>query len=80
MLLHRKNDASVLTDRILRARPRQPDKPVPDLRQHGIGAQILKDLGVSKMRLLATPRRMPSMTGFSLEVAGYLEPGNRIRK
>ncbi|MDF0679200.1 MAG: hypothetical protein P0107_09250, partial [Nitrosomonas sp.] len=42
--------------------------------------QILKDLGVSKMRLLATPRRMPSMTGFSLEVAGYLEPGNRIRK
>ncbi|HUM72635.1 MAG TPA: bifunctional 3,4-dihydroxy-2-butanone-4-phosphate synthase/GTP cyclohydrolase II [Nitrosomonas europaea] len=80
VLLHRKNDASVLTDRILRARPRQPDKPVPDLRQHGIGAQILKDLGVSKMRLLATPRRMPSMTGFSLEVAGYLEPENRIRK
>ncbi len=42
-----------------------------DLRTYGIGAQILKDLGVSKMRLLANPRKMPSMTGFNLEVTGY---------
>lgn len=44
-----------------------------DLRTYGIGAQILKDLGVCRMRLLANPRKMPSMTGFDLEVAGYLE-------
>jgi 3,4-dihydroxy 2-butanone 4-phosphate synthase/GTP cyclohydrolase II len=45
-----------------------------DLRNYGIGAQILKDLNVGRMRLLAVPRKMPSMTGFDLEVAGYLEP------
>ncbi len=42
-----------------------------DLRTYGIGAQILKDLSVSKMKLLANPRKMPSMTGFNLEVTGY---------
>ena len=45
-----------------------------DLRTYGIGAQILKNLGVGKMRLLASPRKMPSMTGFDLEVVGY-RPG-----
>ncbi len=45
-----------------------------DPRLYGIGAQILRDLGVGKMRLLANPRRMPSMTGFGLEVTGYLAP------
>ncbi len=76
VLLNRKNDANVLAERITHARQRQADKPVPDLRQHGIGAQILKDLGISKMRLLSAPRRMPSMTGFGLEVTGYLDPEN----
>ncbi|MFJ7565733.1 bifunctional 3,4-dihydroxy-2-butanone-4-phosphate synthase/GTP cyclohydrolase II [Herminiimonas sp. NPDC097707] len=42
-----------------------------DLRNYGIGAQILKDLSVGKMKLLANPRKMPSMTGFNLEVTGY---------
>ena len=42
-----------------------------DLRTYGIGAQILKDIGVGKMELLASPRKMPSMTGFDLEVTGY---------
>ena len=45
-----------------------------DLRTYGVGAQILKDLGVGRMRLLSQPRKMPSMTGFDLEVAGF-EPG-----
>jgi 3,4-dihydroxy 2-butanone 4-phosphate synthase/GTP cyclohydrolase II len=43
-----------------------------DLRLYGIGAQILRDLGVRRMRLMAAPRKMPSMAGFGLEVAGYL--------
>jgi 3,4-dihydroxy 2-butanone 4-phosphate synthase/GTP cyclohydrolase II len=42
-----------------------------DLRSYGIGAQILRDLGVGKMRLMAAPRKMPSMAGFGLEVTGY---------
>lgn len=43
-----------------------------DLRDHGIGAQILKDLNVGKMKLMAAPRKMPSMTGFGLEVTDYI--------
>ena len=42
-----------------------------DLRTYGIGAQILRELGVAKMKLLANPRKMPSMAGFNLEVTGY---------
>ena len=49
----------------------QPRGSRMDLRTYGIGAQILKDLGVGKMKLLASPRKMPSMTGFDLEVVGY---------
>ncbi|THA42513.1 bifunctional 3,4-dihydroxy-2-butanone-4-phosphate synthase/GTP cyclohydrolase II, partial [Streptomyces sp. A1136] len=51
------------------AKPARADRL--DLRTYGIGAQILKDLGVCKMQLLASPRKMPSMTGFNLEVTGY---------
>ena len=43
-----------------------------DLRTYGIGAQILRDLGVRKMRLLSNPRKMPSMSGFDLEVLGFV--------
>jgi 3,4-dihydroxy 2-butanone 4-phosphate synthase/GTP cyclohydrolase II len=45
-----------------------------DPRLYGIGAQILRDLGVRRMKLLASPRKMPSMTGFQLEITGYLTP------
>ena len=45
-----------------------------DLRTYGIGAQILKDLGVRRMRLLSHPRKMPSMAGYDLEIVGF-EPG-----
>jgi 3,4-dihydroxy 2-butanone 4-phosphate synthase / GTP cyclohydrolase II len=44
-----------------------------DLRTYGIGAQILRDLQVGVMRLLAKPRKMPSMAGFGLQITGYLE-------
>ena len=43
------------------------------LRSYGIGAQILRDLGVGRMKLLTRQRRMPSMAGFNLEVTGYVE-------
>jgi 3,4-dihydroxy 2-butanone 4-phosphate synthase/GTP cyclohydrolase II len=43
-----------------------------DPRIYGIGAQILRDLGVRRMKLLASPRRMPSVAGFDLEVTGYV--------
>ncbi len=44
-----------------------------DLRTYGIGAQILRDLGVRRMKLLAKPRKMPSMVGFDLQITGYVE-------
>ncbi|MDX1957294.1 MAG: bifunctional 3,4-dihydroxy-2-butanone-4-phosphate synthase/GTP cyclohydrolase II [Leptospiraceae bacterium] len=41
----------------------------PDLRDYGIGAQILKDLGVSKMRLMTNnPRKIVGLEGYGLEV------------
>jgi 3,4-dihydroxy 2-butanone 4-phosphate synthase/GTP cyclohydrolase II len=43
-----------------------------DLRTYGVGAQILRELGVARMRLLGSPRRMPSMTGYGLEVTGFV--------
>ncbi len=50
--------------------PARPGRSM-DLRTYGIGAQILRDLGVGRMRLMAVPRKMPSMAGFGLEVTGY---------
>ena len=43
-----------------------------DLRTYGIGAQILREMGVAKMKLLGSPRRMPSMVGYGLEVTGFV--------
>jgi 3,4-dihydroxy 2-butanone 4-phosphate synthase/GTP cyclohydrolase II len=50
-----------------------------ELRNYGVGAQILRDLGVGRMRLMAAPRKMPSMAGFGLEVTGYVERPVRER-
>ena len=50
-----------------------PVKYNNDLRNYGIGSQILVDLGVKKMKLLSAPRKMPSMIGFGLEITGYIE-------
>ena len=49
-----------------------PQRGRMDLRTYGIGAQILRHCGVHKMRLMGSPRRMPSMTGYGLEITGYV--------
>src|SRR5436190_4231532 len=54
------------------AESRTPAGRSMDLRVYGIGAQILRDLGIGRMRLMAAPRKMPSMAGFGLEVTGYV--------
>jgi len=43
-----------------------------DLRQYGVGAQILSDLGVSKMRVMGAPRKLHGLSGFGLEVVEYI--------
>jgi 3,4-dihydroxy 2-butanone 4-phosphate synthase/GTP cyclohydrolase II len=72
VLLHRKEAGEDL----LAALRDEGQKPAAkwDPRIYGIGAQILREVGVVKMRLLASPRKMPSMAGFGLEVCGYLSP------
>ncbi|MDP3168926.1 MAG: bifunctional 3,4-dihydroxy-2-butanone-4-phosphate synthase/GTP cyclohydrolase II [Polaromonas sp.] len=49
-----------------------PERGRMDLRTYGVGAQILRECGVHKMELMGNPRRMPSMTGYGLEITGYI--------
>ena len=41
------------------------------LRTFGVGAQILKDLGVKRMRVLSAPKQMHGISAFGLEVESY---------
>ncbi len=43
-----------------------------DFKTYGIGAQILRDLGVGKMQVLANPRKLGSMSGYGLEVTSFV--------
>ncbi len=75
ILLHRTESGEQL---IKRFKKNQKEKhEISPLRTYGIGAQILKDLGVKKMKLLSAPRRMPSMMGFDLEVTGFVQDHDR---
>ncbi|MBI2311945.1 MAG: 3,4-dihydroxy-2-butanone-4-phosphate synthase [Betaproteobacteria bacterium] len=77
VLLHRCETAADLIGRVSGTPGDPAARARADLRNYGIGAQILRDLNVTKMRLMALPRKMPSMAGFDLEVTGYLQPGNQ---
>jgi 3,4-dihydroxy 2-butanone 4-phosphate synthase/GTP cyclohydrolase II len=63
----------------LRADPGQgpPARPM-DLRTYGVGAQILRELGIGRMKLLASPRRLPSLFGYGLEITGFITPGGPV--
>ena len=43
------------------------------LRTYGVGAQILRDLGLSRIRVLSAPKQMYAISGFDLEIVGYVE-------
>ena len=73
VLLRRHEPAAEILDRIQAPRKRTAQRKW-DPRLHCIGAQILRDLGVGKMRVLARPKRIPSMSGFGLEVVEYVSP------
>jgi 3,4-dihydroxy 2-butanone 4-phosphate synthase/GTP cyclohydrolase II len=74
VLLHRPESGAELLERMRTEKLTSPTASQRALRTYGIGAQILRDLGVTRMRLLALPRKMPSMVGFDLEVTGYARP------
>ncbi|MFL6580064.1 MAG: bifunctional 3,4-dihydroxy-2-butanone-4-phosphate synthase/GTP cyclohydrolase II [Burkholderiales bacterium] len=71
VLLHRTESGAELLERLSEDQHVQPKM---DLRTYGIGAQILRDLGVTRMKVMGAPRKMPSMAGFDLEITGYLQP------
>jgi 3,4-dihydroxy 2-butanone 4-phosphate synthase/GTP cyclohydrolase II len=70
------------SDDLLRAasapRTTKPAKPETghdaDLRTYGLGAQILRDLGISRMKVLGNPRRFPSMGAYGLVVEAFVSP------
>jgi len=74
VLLNAGEDSERLLEQLLPDTDRSEDnaKAATDLRTYGVGAQILKTLGVHRMRLMGNQRRMPSMVGFGLEVTGFL--------
>jgi len=73
VLLNCTQTTQALSARLADMRP--PQGRSLDLRVYGIGAQILRDLGIGRMCLMAAPRKMPSMAGFGLEVTGYAKRG-----
>jgi 3,4-dihydroxy 2-butanone 4-phosphate synthase/GTP cyclohydrolase II len=73
VLLNCGESATALLAQVLPSRATPSTSPGQiDLRTYGIGAQILRDLGVKRMKLLGSPRRMPSMAGYGLEVTGFV--------
>lgn len=59
--------------------PKTPNTRHPGatvLRTYGIGAQILKDLGLTRMRVLSAPKQLQGLAAFELEVTGYVDGGD----
>ena len=73
VMLHKPLSGQELLQGLTSAEAKTPNRKWDPL-LHGIGAQILRDLGVTKMRLLSSPQRIPAMTGFNLEVTGFQLP------
>jgi len=55
------------------SRKKRVSIPNNDPRRIGIGSQILRDLGVKKIKLMGSEVRYPSLSGFDLEVTEYLK-------
>ena len=45
---------------------------IPDMRTFGVGAQILRDLGIRNMQVLGEPKSMHAIRGFGLNIVGYV--------
>ncbi|MGJ8671187.1 MAG: bifunctional 3,4-dihydroxy-2-butanone-4-phosphate synthase/GTP cyclohydrolase II [Oceanococcus sp.] len=77
VILRKWETPQALVKSIMRLNASEPhvddEEEVADLRTYGIGAQILMDLNVRKMRVLSAPKRMHAISGFDLEVAEYVQ-------
>ncbi len=70
VLMHRPENGEDILARL--SGNKKPARQKWDPRSYGIGAQILRDLGVTRIRSLSSPLKMPSVHGFDLEVTGFV--------
>jgi len=71
VLLNCSEGPAQLIERVAASAPDPAGKS--ELLTYGIGAQILRDLNVGRMRLMSKPRKMPSVAGWELEITGYVQ-------
>jgi 3,4-dihydroxy 2-butanone 4-phosphate synthase / GTP cyclohydrolase II len=83
VVLRNRDRTEDLLARLRDFEPRDLEERVPshrqdrsELRTYGIGAQILADLGVRKMRVMSAPKAMHGISGFDLEVVEYVGSGS----
>jgi 3,4-dihydroxy 2-butanone 4-phosphate synthase/GTP cyclohydrolase II len=82
VVLRNYENARDLAQRVRTLELREVGDPLPQwrlegetvLRTYGVGAQILMDLGVHKMRVMSAPRSLHGLSGFDLEITEYVEP------
>src|SRR5580658_4076039 len=81
VVLRQQESARELADALRSFTTTAPAAPAPEanaggegavLRTFGVGAQILKDLGVRRMRVLSAPKQMLGISAFDLEIEGYV--------
>jgi 3,4-dihydroxy 2-butanone 4-phosphate synthase / GTP cyclohydrolase II len=59
--------------RLLDAKPARQRVGATVVRTYGIGAQILKDLGLKRMRVLSAPKQLQGLAAFDLEITSYVD-------
>ncbi|RXZ42758.1 bifunctional 3,4-dihydroxy-2-butanone-4-phosphate synthase/GTP cyclohydrolase II [Crenobacter cavernae] len=74
VLLHRTESGEDLLARALPDASDETNRPKWDSKTFGLGAQMLKSLGVGKMKLMASPTPLGGLAGFGLEVTGFCQP------
>jgi 3,4-dihydroxy 2-butanone 4-phosphate synthase/GTP cyclohydrolase II len=78
VILRQKEESADLIRRVRQCQARDAGEDLPrrdggvDLRTYGLGAQILLDLGINRMRVLSAPKKMHAISGFGLEVVEYV--------
>ncbi|MEZ5543182.1 MAG: bifunctional 3,4-dihydroxy-2-butanone-4-phosphate synthase/GTP cyclohydrolase II [Pseudomonadota bacterium] len=78
VILRQKEEAHALAEQVRAYHMPRPDAPPSggkpdDLRTYGVGAQIIADVGVQKMRVLSAPKNLHGIAGFGLEVVDYVK-------
>lgn len=65
-------------ERVVEGKEKKDSGKSRTVRNYGLGAAILKDIGIKKMIVLSEKLKMPSMTGYGLEVVDYLPFGEDV--